>query len=267
MQKRILCLLTVIICLCAFPAMARVTYPEQRGCVNDDAAVLSAQTVNDIIELNDRMDGAEFVVVTRHFLGGADAQEYCKGLFDYWQLDEDDALLLLVIGEERYDVMLGDFVRSCISEEQLSSLLSSQLRAPFINERDYDKAVGNFLLSVSSQISRSTGENLNTGGLFGTENTAQEKVFDNWKGNWWEGFFAEVVGEDDWDEEKEYAGDTYYYEAYEDDASISRLAIIAIVLVFIVSRRRKKGKSGLGFIGWLLAFSGFKEARKFFRRR
>lgn len=267
MQKRILCLLAVIVCLCAFPAMARVTYPEKRGYVNDDAAVLSVQTANDIEKLNERMDGAEFTVVTRHFLGGTDAQEYCKGLFDYWWLDEDDVLVLLVIGEERYAVMMGDAVKSCISEEQLSSLLSSQMRAPFINERDYDKAVGNFLLSVSSQISRSMGESLNTGGLFGTQETVKNEVFDNWKGNWWEGFFAEVVGEDDWDKAPEYAGDSYYYEAYEDDASISRLAIIAIVLVFIVSRRKKKGKSGLGFIGWLLAFSGFKEARKLFRRR
>jgi len=267
MQKRFLCLLVMIVCLCAFPALARVTYPEKRGYVNDDAAVLSMQTAKDIDLLNDRMNGAEFTVVTRHFLGGADAQEYCKGLFDYWWLDEDDVLLLLVIGEERYAVVMGDAVKSCMSEEQLSSLLSSQLRAPFINERDYDGAIGSFLLSVSAQIARGMGENLNTGGLFGTEETVKSEVFDNWSGNWWEGFFADVVGDDEWDGAPEYAGDTYYYEAYEDDTDISRLAIIAIVLVFIVSRRRKKGKSGLGLIGWLLTFSGLKEVRKLFRGR
>ncbi len=265
MRKKLLCLLTALVCLCAFPAMARVAYPAQRGYVNDDAAVLSAQTAGDIDKLNDRMVGAEFVVVTRHFLGGADVQEYGKGLFDYWQLDEDDVLLLLVIGEERYTVVTGGVIADCISEEQLGSLLSSKLRAPFINERDYDKAVGDFLLAVSELLARSMGENLNTGGLFGTEVTVKNEVFDNWSGNWWEGFFAEVVEEDDWGEE-EYAGDTYYYEAYE-DTGISRLAIIAIVLVFIVSRRKKKGKSGLGLIGWLLALSGFKEARRFFRGR
>lgn len=267
MQKRLLCFLLALLCLCVSPALARVTYPEQRGFVNDDAAVLSVQTAQDIDELNERMDGAEFVVVTRHFLGGADAQEYCKGLFDYWFLDEDDVLLLLVIGEERYAVAVGDKVQSCISDEQLSSLLSSQLRASFINERDYNGAVGDFLLAVSAQLARSMGENLNTGGLFGTEATVENEIFNNWSGNWWEGFFGESHEEDDRELLIEYADDPYYYEAYEDDASISRLAIIAIVLVFIVSRRQRKGKRGLGFIGWLLAFSGFKEARKFFRRR
>lgn len=267
MLKRLVCLLLALWCLCLSPAFARVTYPEQRGYVNDDAAVLSLQTAKDIEALNDRMDGAEFVVVTRHFLGGADAQEYCKGLFDYWCLDEDDVLLLLVIGEERYAAVMGGMVASYISDEQLSSLLSSQLRASFISERDYDGAVGNFLLAVSAQIARGQGDSLDTGGLFGTEATAQNEVFDNWSGNWWEGFFAEVAGEDDWGRTPEYAVDPYEYEAYEEDASLSRLAIIAIVLVFIVSRRRKKGKGGLGLFGWLLAFSGAKEARRFFRRR
>lgn len=233
--------------------MQSIAYPTQRGYVNDDAAVFSAQTTDDINELNDRMDAAEFVVVTRHFLGGYDAQEYCKGLFDYWWLDDDDVLLLLVIGEDRYAVMMGGDVEAYISDEQLSSLLSAHLRAPFITERDYDSAAGNFLLALGQHISRASGEGADLGGLFGTEATAPNKIFDSWSGNWWEGFFAENDYEDGEEESYLPAGDYVTYEAY--DMDYSSLLVLAVILFAVIRSRRKKHKGGLGWFGWLILIS------------
>ena len=37
-------------------------------------------------------------MLTRHFLGGADAQNYAQKVFEVWNLGSMDALLLLVIG-------------------------------------------------------------------------------------------------------------------------------------------------------------------------
>lgn len=225
-------------------------YPTQRSYVNDDAAVLSAETAKDIIELNDRMDMAEFTVATKHFLGGADVKEYAKGLFDYWGLDTDDVLVLLVIGEEKYAVITGDLIEEYVSKEQLSSLMGTQLRQAFITERDYDGAVGDFLLALASQIDRFTGEDVDFGGLFGMEETVDSQIFDNWGGNWWEGFF----GEYDYDESdlKVYAADDVH-EAY--DVDFSSLFVLAAVLLIVVRRRRKSGKGGLGWFGWILVLS------------
>jgi len=229
-------------------------YPAQRGYVNDDAAVLSEETAFDIQEMNARMSGAEFYVVTRHFLGGVDAQEYCRGLFDTWQLDEDDVLMLLVIGEERYAVCLGEKISEAVSAEQLNTLTSTNLRDPFINQRDYDGAAGQFLLALGGQIARANGESLNTGGLFGTEEGAPDKVFENWSGNWWEGFFAE----EDYDEEalQDYARDEYWaHDEEEEETGLGTLIVLAALLYLIVRRRRRHGKGGLGLIGWLFALT------------
>ncbi|MBQ4552165.1 MAG: TPM domain-containing protein [Clostridia bacterium] len=223
---------------------AQIAYPLQRGYINDDAAVLGSETIDDVHELNNRQDSAEFVIVTRHFLGGADAQEYCKGLFDHWQLDEDDVLLLLVIGEERYAVCLGGIISDYVSDEQLMSLMGTHLRAPFINERDYDGAVGDFLLALGGHIARMSGEEMDFGGLFGTEETAPDLLFDNWSGNWWEGFFAEN------DYEEGPIPVDMVYEAYEVD--YSSLLVLAVILFAIIRSRRRKRMGGLGFFGWMI---------------
>ena len=100
------------------PAAAlAVSYPAQRGAVNDDAGVLSEQTAADIEQLNTAARSADisFAVATRHFLGGADAQAYCDGLFEAWKLDQKTVLVLLVIGEERYAVAVGQGARDMMT--------------------------------------------------------------------------------------------------------------------------------------------------------
>jgi len=229
----------------------QTAYPVQRSYVNDDATVLSAETVQDIDKINERLLSAELTVATRHFLGGADVQEYCKGLFDYWQLGSEDVLVLLVIGEERYAVFMGEQISAYVSAEQLSSLTGTYLRPAFIAQRDYDGAVGDFLLALSSHIVRASGEALDTGGLFGTEETAPDAIFDNWNGNWWEGFFAE----NSYSEEGAYhwSGDVYDHEGRAED--FGSLLVLIVVLLVLIHRRRKSNKGGLGWFGWLIAIS------------
>ena len=126
-MKRWIAGLLALMLLLPSAALA-VSYPAQRGAVNDDAGVLSEQTAADIGQLNTAARSADisFVVATRHFLGGADAQAYCDGLFEAWKLDRKTVLVLLVIGEERYAVAVGQGVRDMIGQEQINSLLRGE---------------------------------------------------------------------------------------------------------------------------------------------
>ena len=256
--------IAVALLFCLFTAQAD-TYPIRRGAVNDDAAVLSDSTSKDIETLNERSD-AQFTVITRHFLGGADAQEYCDALFQAWNLSSNDLLLLLVIGEERYAVSMGDVLQlSALSPEQLNSLLSAKIRQPFIQERDYDGAVGGFLLAAATQIARAYGDTLNTSGLFGTTHQEQQNAsgasaqsgswFSSWNSTGWGNFFSDndlnLYGQNQGDISYEYDEDNGF--------SMGRLIFIGIVLLFIIRSRRRKGKSGLGAAGWGAAAMGAKE--------
>lgn len=237
--------------------------------VVDDAGVLSEQTIADVSTLNERAD-IRFTVATRHFLGGREAQSYCDELFNAWNLGSYDVLLLLVIGEERYAVTLGsDVTGYYLSSEQVNSLLSSKLRQPFLQDRDYDGAVGSFLLAAASQVARANGSTLYTGGLFGTasgsgSNTAvvQQDDFSNWRGNWWDGFFAGNGAEyadsySGYDPEFDYG---YSYEDdYEESFGFGKLIFLAIVLWIIIKNRQRNGKRGLGLFGWIVASKGMKE--------
>lgn len=262
----LLLVLTLAFCLVSACADA---YPVQRGAVNDDAAVLSDETAKDIASLNDR-SSAHYTVITRHFLGGQDAQAYCDGLFKAWNLGKDDLLLLLVIGEERYAVSLGaDIAEKALSKEQLNSLLSAKLRQSFVQERNYDGAVGSFFLAAAGQISRAKGENLNTAGLFGSSQTLQNDSSGNTSSNAWMSSWSQTLNgffsDDDLNSIYTNGANVQYYE--EDSGfSTGRLIFILIVVFLIIRSRRKRGKTGLGILGLGAAAMGAKEAAREFRR-
>ncbi len=271
MIKRFTALLLALLLVCSLAFAQAVTYPENRGSVNDDAAVLSDATAQDIDLLNGRSE-VGFTVVTRHFLGGMDAQEYCDGLFKAWNLGSDQVLLLLVIGEERYAATLGSTASKYISAEQLNSIFSSKLRQPFIQQRDYDGAVGAFLLETASQAARATGKTFNASGLFGTAQSAPSSSgssssgwtsFSNWTGDLWTSFFSD-------DELNDLSGQNYSQDyEYENDSgfSVSRLILILAVLFIIMRSRRRQGKNGLGILGWGTAGMAAREAMKFTHHR
>lgn len=267
-NKRFAAWLLALLLLLPVAGLA-AAYPVQRGAVNDDASVLSEQTAADIETLNAAARSADisFVVVTRHFLGGADAQSYCDGLFDAWKLDEDTVLLLLVIGEERYALTSGSDVRKSIGTEQINNLLAAKLRTPYMEQRDYDGAVGDFLLALAAQAGKAQGVAVKTSGLFGT---VQDTVSANtqmggwnWSGEWWNGFFSSDGAERQYDAfDDDFDQYDYYYEESTTGFSMGKLIFIVVVLLFIVKKRRAKGKSGLGLLGWLLAGKGVKEVMK-----
>ena len=244
MIKRIAaCLLALSIVFCLAAAQA-VSYPDRRGAVNDDAAVLSESSATDVDLLNDR-SSARFTVVTRHFLGGADAQQYCNELFSSWNLGKDDLLLLLVIGEERYAVAMGESIRkNALSDERLNTLFSSKLRQPFIIDRNYDRAVGDFLLAAAQQVASANGETLNINGLFGaTQATSQQSTASsgNHGSGFWSSFYSNSYPDDGQQESVNYD--------YEEDSgfSVGKMILIVAVFLIIIRNRHKKTISAAPF--------------------
>ena len=96
---RILALaLALMLCLSlTAPAFAETKYPPRpQGTVADLAGVLGEKTIADMETLNTRMNtaaGGSLFVLTRHFLGGVNANTYAKKVFDVWGLGTGDALL------------------------------------------------------------------------------------------------------------------------------------------------------------------------------
>ena len=115
LMRALLCAL--LICCVLLPVQAEGSYPACQGIVSDWAGVIGGQTAQDLDTLSTRLSdqtGGRLYVAVRHFLGGAEARAYADGLFTAWNLGEQDALLLLVIGEETYALHLGDQARRLI---------------------------------------------------------------------------------------------------------------------------------------------------------
>lgn len=164
-----------IIALCAWlallplAALGEITYPASQGSVTDLANVLSENTVEDIDELSARYESAvdgKLYVVTRHFLGGKDIKNYAQSLFDAWELQENDMLFLLVIGEESYALQLGETAQKALPNEMAATYLSTYFHADYMARR-YDAAVAVLLPQAAKRVASAEGETLSDAGLFG----------------------------------------------------------------------------------------------------
>ncbi len=243
-MRKIALVLCLFVMLCALPASA-AEYPAAQGTATDLAGVLSASTVSDLEMLSERYDDAvdgKLYVLTRHFLGGADARAYAKELFTAWDLDDDDALLLLVIGEEDYALHLGDKAAQSLPSESRSVLLGTYFRDKYL-ARDYDGAVGDTMSHLTSQLARAKGETVSTDGLFGSASAPaqQPQALTEIKSgidDLWNSLFSyeyeqadtqAVAQEDAFNREDESTG-----------FSMKRLIIFAVIVYFLFFRKKRR---------------------------
>ena len=223
-------------------ANAETEYPPRPdGTASDLAGVLGEQTIKDLETLNQRLEdaaGGRIFVLTRHFLGGADAQQYADQVFQVWALDRNDALLLLVIGEENFALTLGAGIKNSMPAETRNTLLGA-FRNTYRN-RQYDEALGNLAVSLGQTIAKANGNTLNVAGLFGAaaiQSTPQPKTVDDY----WYGMFAR----DDYDA-RESSDETYWTDwqnqvRYEASSVNWRSVIIwGLVIYFLFFRRRRR---------------------------
>ena len=235
----ILCLGTVSL------AHAETEYPPRpAGTVSDLAGVLGEQAIQDTETLNGRLEaasGGHIFVLTRHFLGGANVQQYADKVFEVWNLDDTDALLLMVIGEETYALSLGAAAKKTVPSDTQTSLLASHFRS-FYLDRQYDEALSALAVNLGQALAKSFGETLDTAGLFGVtavQSTPQPQTVDDY----WYGMFAR----DDYDARE--SDDETYWEDWQrqwrsEESSINWRSVIiwALVIYFLFFRRKRRGR-------------------------
>lgn len=178
MMKRMLCLL-LLACLVMSCAAAEPRYPARTGETTDAAAVLSHTTLEDLRKLDDRLDDADMpqlVIVTVDFLDGQEVQAYADALFTRWKLDEDEILLLMAVGEDKYALSAGQDVNRLISSSTQQKLLISAFEAPFLGQQ-YDQAIAAWAPALVQELNKVCEEAANTDGLFGRSSTG---LFSQW---------------------------------------------------------------------------------------
>jgi len=245
MKKFAALLLAILLCLSlAVPALAATEYPPRpSGTVADLAGVLGDQAIKDLETLSERMEaasGGQLFVLTRHFLGGADAQQYADKVFEVWDLNVQDALLLMVIGEESFALSLGQSARTALPKETQTSLLGA-FRTAYLN-RNYDQALADLALSLGQAMAKSSGTTLDASGLFGVaaiQSTPQPQT----ASDWWYGMFAQDDYDARWDHDETYWNDWQDEWRYEETSINWRSVIIwALVIYFLFFRRKRKNK-------------------------
>ncbi len=227
----------------AAPAFAATKYPPRpQGTVADLAAVLGEQTISDLETLNAKLNtatGGKVYVLTRHFLGGVNAANYAKKVFDVWGLGKNDALLLMVIGEETYALALGGDAEKALPNDTQISLLANHFRNPFL-ARKYDEALADTARQLSQTLAKAKNQTVDTTGLFGQtaiQSTPQPQTADDW----WYGMFAR----DDYDA-RESDNDKFWQDwrnqwNYEETRINWRSVIIwGLVIYFLFFRKKRR---------------------------
>lgn len=229
-------ILALALCLSlALPVRAETEYPPFQGIVADMAGVLSDRTIEDLKALSGRLEeetGGHLYVLTRHFLGGAQASQYAQRVFEVWGLNDQDALLLLVVGEDTYALALGAWAKQALPQETQTSLLANHLRTAYL-ARQYDAAVADFALNAARSLAKAAGETLNVAGLFGqaaAPATPQpQSIHEIWQGM----FAQDDYTEDPWNWE-------YEWEYEDTHINWRGILIWALVIYFLFFRRRRR---------------------------
>ena len=143
-------LIVTLLALGAMPGALALVEQSEDFFVTDSAGVLSERTRNDIIDANidlmQKGQGAQIVVVTIPYLDGMFADEYAMRLMNNWGVGNsalDNGMLLLLVTEE----LKGGIIPGAgISGVWTNAMIDSTLNAHFwpeVDKRNFDTAVRN----------------------------------------------------------------------------------------------------------------------------
>ena len=146
-------------------------------CVVDDANVLSSQTKQTIVDLNEQLEtnckGAQIGVLTVQYTGNLSTEDYAARAFNTWGIgsatNNNGVLILLVMESPLYDdgdyyVTYGDGFRNTTLESQASAI--AQTMENDFAAYDYDGAVTTCANNVADTIASIYGVNLNNGSTY-----------------------------------------------------------------------------------------------------
>jgi len=142
--------LTLLFTCAAAATEMEVVEPTAAFYVADYANVLSDETENYIVSMNDRLEeltGGQIVVVTMEFLGGKDIEDYAYNLMNQWGIgsaeQNNGVLLLLSVGEADYWAMAGSGISLALTANLLGDYLTQYLEQDFA-AGSYDSGVTKF---------------------------------------------------------------------------------------------------------------------------
>ncbi len=147
-KRAALLLAGILVLLMAAPAALAVSVPEttQIFYVADYANVISDQTEQYIARKGYDLavaTGAELVVLTVDFMGGANSEEYANAVFDEWRLGDPEknngVLILMAVGEGKFWITQGSGLERSLSSGTLDIILTDNMEADF-DAGDYDSA-------------------------------------------------------------------------------------------------------------------------------
>ena len=147
-----------------------VRLPDRDGVVTDDANVLDSRTIEDIEEYADMVEDETDVkihVALVHFTDGMDVKQYGETLFNEWGLDDEDMLILGVIGQEGFTMVLGSDVQRELNTSSVDNLLytSTSFSSLFAGGQ-YDAAFGNLFQGMTALFNKEYREDMEMGSLF-----------------------------------------------------------------------------------------------------
>lgn len=238
MKRLFALLLAALLLLPLISAMAEPRYPESQGTVTDAAAVLSASTVQDLRKLAEVFSDADTMdlyVVTVDFLDGATLSNYADGLRNKWQLEEDDLLLLMVVGEDKFGFFGGADVNKHLSVATQQKLLSTIFNTPFL-QQDYDAAIAALMPALATEAGKSWNESVDISGLFGTVSASSLATEQDW-------LVRPVERVNQTDRYADRVAD------YDHDSGFSLGKVILTVLLLLVifgNRGKKRERNGCG---------------------
>lgn len=170
-MKKFLCILLCL--LLPLTACAAARMPEKRGSINDAADVLSAQTVADLGQFSKQATkeaDIDLHVVTVHFLDGLEPQPYAEQLFQKWQMEDDDLLLVCAVGEDSFAIAMGSEAERLLGRANADNLLfTSSEFAQLFRTQQYDAAVAAFCEGLNKLLEKQKGGSVRMEGLFGQQ--------------------------------------------------------------------------------------------------
>jgi|LSQX01.2.fsa_nt_gb uncharacterized membrane protein YgcG len=220
--------------------------------VSDTANVLDASLIEGIADINrqtERELAISYRVITKHFLGGAQAISYARETRESYANPDQIILLVMVIGEERYAVSIGSAAQALISQDAMDSLLASAFRLLFLN-RDYSGALAAFTAQLAGQMQNASGKVIDASMLYAGAALVPSPSADPL-----DGFFREPA--QSMDHARRYQEETEEAQRGDRGLSIWQIALIGFVLFKIFGRNRRTGqKRGCGPLGWIFGTWG-----------
>jgi len=235
--------------------------------VDDQAEVLPLDMAEEITSYSARMAqelGVPFRLITKHFLGGKNVQQYADQALEIGA-DSRAVVLVMVIGEETYALAIGEQTRPLLSPERAESMLGNTFHEPFVVERDYGRAVAAFLLDLSATLQSRAGKRVADEGKLPSyagraisaapAATASPTAYPTGGTSWLDSILEDKTQSEH--EAREYETDVR--EAQEGSGrnlSLFQIALIGFILFKIFGRKKNGGKNGCGPLGWIFGTWG-----------